>query len=206
MSWTAEQMCQRAAREVLDGCCVGLGYGVAPRVLQRVEAGRQFWWIDGMHVARPCQGGDRPPRQAGEVRLTPMEGLQLVRGGRLDLLFIRAEQVSEQGDLVMTDATGADIDRLAAARRVVVLMQHCRPDGSARIVAQCEGPLLGAGVVSRIITELGVIDVTPRGLLLVELAAGVSLGEISGRTGVALMLMLDDLPGRRNVADAATPG
>ncbi len=204
MSWTAEQIVQRAALEVLDGSCVALGGGVTPALLQRVDPAHQFWWLDGISLTSPCQGGDPVRCQAGAARLAPMDGLLLVAGGRVDLLLVGAEQVSERGDLALSAATGTDMDLLAGARRVVVLMTHCRSDGSARILERCERPVHGAGVVDRIITELGVIDVTSRGLLLVELAEGVSLGEISARTGVALILLLDDLPARRSGVAVAT--
>lgn len=203
MSWTVEQMIQRAALEVLDGCCVALGGDVAPALLQRVGPDRQFWWLDGISLTSPCQGGDRVCFHSGAVQLTPMDGLLLVSSGRLDVLIVSAEQVSESGDLTLSTVTGADMDLLAGARRVVALMTHCRSDGSARILERCEYPIHGAGVVDRIITELGVIDVTSRGLLLVELAEGVSLGEISARTGVALILLLDDLPRSGIVATTA---
>ena len=191
MTWTLEQMTRRAAAEIRDGDCVNLGPGLPAQVADWIAPDRHVW----LHQDDVLSG-------AGHRCF--VDAFTLVHGGHVDLVMVEALEVSEQGDLAtgntpgnMPKGPGSLMDLVVGARRVVVLMNHTSLCGAQKIVSECELPLCGAKVVNRVITELGVIDVTPHGLQLVELAEGVSLSEISNKTGVALNLVVDERPGLR---------
>ncbi|KRV76340.1 3-oxoacid CoA-transferase subunit B [Pseudomonas citronellolis] len=213
MAWTREQMARRAAAELRDGDYVNLGIGLPTLVADYIPPGMDIW----LHSEHGLLGTAPLPREeefdtdrinAGKQMLTTQPGASfcdsaeafaMVRGGHVDLIILDAMQVSEKGDLAywMTagermQGMGGAMDLVVGAKRVLVLMEHTAEHGEHRIVAECDLPLTGQGVVNRIITDLGVIDVNPHGLQLVELAEGVSLSEISAKTGVALNLMIDE--------------
>lgn len=211
MAWSRDQMVQRAAAQLRAGECVSLGRGLPLQVTRWMDPSQVVWLLseNGMLGPSCClcpEPIDAHEPDATALRQSPVfsavDVFAIIHGGHVDLAIVEALQVSEQGDLAnactpgnLLDATGYIIDLVAGARRVVVLMEHVTLAGEHKLVSECDLPLIGAGVVSRVITELGVMDVTPHGLQLVELAEGVCLSEISSKTGVALNLVVDERPG-----------
>jgi len=208
VGWTREQMAARAAQDIPDASFVNLGIGIPEMVAQFVPEGREFIYhtengLLGMGPS-PAPGEEDPELiNAGKKPVTTVPGaafihhadsFTMIRGGHIDVCVLGAMQVSAQGDLAnwstgapdAIPAVGGAMDLVAGVDSIFVITKHVTRTGEPKLVEECTYPLTGRGVVSRIYTDLAVIEVTPTGLRLVELAPGVILDEVVEKTGAPL--------------------
>jgi 3-oxoadipate CoA-transferase beta subunit len=207
--WNRDDMARRVAADIPDGAYVNLGIGIPELVAQHVAAGREVILqtengLLGMGPV-PAPGAENPELiNAGKKAVTAIPGAAyfhhadsfvMIRGGHIDICVLGAMQVAVNGDLAnwstgeagAIPAVGGAMDLVAGVKKIFVVTEHCTKTGEPKIVAQCTYPLTGKAVVDRIYTNLAVIDVTPEGLAVVELAPGVTFDDLQKKTGATLI-------------------
>ena len=207
--WTKDQMAARVAKDIADGAVVNLGIGMPTLVANHLPADREVM----MHSENGVIGMGPAPREgeedydlinAGKQPVTLLPGgvffhhadsFAMMRGGHLDVCVLGAFQVSATGDLAnwhtgaadAIPAVGGAMDLATGAKRTFVMMEHTTKSGEPKIVERCSYPLTGIACVSRIYTDLAVLDITPQGVQVVEMAPGVSFEALQSVTAAPLM-------------------
>jgi len=206
--WTRDEMAQRVARDIPDGAVVNLGIGLPTLVANHLPADKEVVLhsengVIGMGPAPAAGAEDYDLINAGKQPVTLLPGgcffhhadsFAMMRGGHLDVCVLGAFQVSATGDLAnwhtgapdAIPAVGGAMDLAIGAKKTFVMMEHTTKEGQSKIVAACTYPLTGIGCVSRIYTELAVIEITSAGLKLIEQVEGMAFDELQKLTGVPL--------------------
>lgn len=204
-----EEMAQRLAQDIPNGSYVNLGIGIPELVARFVPEGRTLIYhtengLLGMGPSPEEGKGDPELINAGKRHVTANPGaaffhhadsFSMIRGGHIDLCVLGAMQVSQNGDLAnwstgapdAIPAVGGAMDLCAGVKSVYVITQHTTKQGEPKLVEQCTYPLTGLGVITRVYTDLAVIDVTPDGFKVVELSPGVDFEYVQQRTGAPLL-------------------
>jgi 3-oxoadipate CoA-transferase beta subunit len=208
IGWTREQMAARAAMDIPDGSYVNLGIGIPELVAQCVPEGREFIY----HTENGLLGMGPPPTEdeidldlmnAGKKYVTALPGaayfhhadsFSMIRGGHIDVCVLGTMQVAANGDIAnwstgapdAIPAVGGAMDLVQGVKRIFVITMHTTRNGEPKLVERCSYPLTGPGVVSRIFTNLAVVDVTPDGFEVIELAPDVSFDDVKQQTGTRI--------------------
>ena len=209
MVLTKEQIAQRIAQELKDGYYVNLGIGIPTLVANYVPEGIEIvlqsengllgigpFPKKGEHSADLINAGKQTVTvQTGGVFFDSSTSFAMIRGGNIDLTILGAFEVTEKGDIAswkipgkMVKGMGGAMDLVASADNIIVAMQHTNRLGESKLLKECTLPLTGVGCVSKIVTDLAVLDVTPEGFRLLELAPGVTVEEVKSKTEGRLVI------------------
>ena len=209
VGWNREQMAARAAQDIPDGAYVNLGIGIPELVARFVPEGREFIYhtengLLGMGTPQAAHERDLDLMNAGKKYVTAVPGaayfhhadsFSMIRGGHIDVCVLGTMQVAENGDIAnwstgapgAIPAVGGAMDLVQGVKKIFVITQHTTRDGAPKLVERCSYPLTGPGVVSRVFTNLAVVDVTPGGFQVVELAPNVTFEDVEQHTGATIL-------------------